>query len=110
MATTASEVDSSRQASISSFSRKGLPTWTAGRRSSLSESSPAEAKLAPWMPSRPVAAPTSMSALPTPAARASVISSCRATPTHMALTSGLPLKPGSKAISPATSGMPMQLP
>ncbi len=75
MATTASELDSARQASINSFSRNGLPTCTAGRRSSLSSSSPAEAKLAPWMPSRPVAAPTSISALPAPAARASVMSS-----------------------------------
>ncbi len=38
---------------MSSFSRNGLPTCTAGRRSSLSSPSVADAKEAPWIPSRP---------------------------------------------------------
>ena len=75
---------------MSSFSRNGLPTCTAGRRSSRSAPRVAEANDAPWIPSRPVDAPTSSSTLPVPAARARVISSCRAIPTHIALTSGLP--------------------
>ena len=54
MATTASSRASSRHASMSSFSRNGLPTWTAGRRSSRSSPSVAEANEAPWIPSRPV--------------------------------------------------------
>ena len=45
-----------------------------------------------------------------PAARASVISSCLAIPTHIALTSGLPEYVESKITSPPTSGIPMQLP
>jgi len=61
------------------------------RRSSRSSPSVADAKLAPWNPSRPVEAPTSRSGLPGPAALARVISSCRAIPTHIAFTSGLPL-------------------
>jgi len=91
MATTASERDSSRHASISSFSRNGLPTCTAGRRASRSSPRTVLANAAPAIPSRPVAAPTKRRALPAPAARARVISSWRATPRHMALTSGLPL-------------------
>ena len=49
---------SSRHASSSSFSRNGLPTWTFGRLASRSSASSAEANVAPWMPSRPVGAPT----------------------------------------------------
>ena len=45
---------SSRQASISSFSRKGLPTCTAGRSSSKRASRSVRWRaVAPWMPSRP---------------------------------------------------------
>ena len=58
MATIASEAISSRQASISSFSVNGSPTWTVGRFSSLSSEKSAEAMVAPWMPSRPVFEPT----------------------------------------------------
>ena len=49
---------SSRQASISSFSVNGSPTWTVGRLASVSSLNSAEAMVAPWMPSRPVLAPT----------------------------------------------------
>ena len=49
----------SRHASISSFSVNGSPTWTVGRLASLESSNSAEAsRLAPWIPSRPVAEPT----------------------------------------------------
>ena len=60
----------SRQASMSIFSRNGLPTCTAGRSSSKRAcGSVREARPeAPWMPSRPVSAPTSMRTLPTPSA------------------------------------------
>ncbi len=58
MATMASLAISSRQASISSFSVKGSPTWTVGRISSDFSSNSAEAMVAPWMPSRPVLEPT----------------------------------------------------
>ena len=58
MATTASPAMSSRQASIRSFSRNGSPTWTVGRRSSEPSSNVSEAMVAPWIPSRPVLAPT----------------------------------------------------
>ena len=58
MATMASVAISSRQASISSFSVNGSPTWTVGRFSSESAANSAEAMVAPWMPSRPVFEPT----------------------------------------------------
>ncbi len=58
MATMASVAISSRQASSSSFSTNGSPTWTVGRFSSLSSLNSAEAMVAPWMPSRPVLEPT----------------------------------------------------
>ena len=57
IAITAPEAISSRQASSSSFSANGSPTWTVGRFSSASASKAAEAMLAPWMPSRPVFEP-----------------------------------------------------
>ena len=47
IATIASEAMSSRQASISSFSVKGSPTWTVGRFSSESSPKSAEAMVAP---------------------------------------------------------------
>src|SRR6266567_2684784 len=59
IATTASVSERSMHASRRHFSRNGLPTCTAGRRSELSSSSSSEANAAPWMPSRPVSAPTS---------------------------------------------------
>ena len=82
---------SSRLASSSSFSVKGSPTWTCGRRDSLFSDSSSEAKLAPWIPSRPVRAPTARSTLPTPSAAARIRSDSRSRPTHMAFTSGLPV-------------------
>jgi hypothetical protein len=57
MPTSASVLNSSRQASSKSFSRKGSPTCTVGRFDSLSSSNSALAMVAPWMPSRPVRAP-----------------------------------------------------
>jgi hypothetical protein len=58
IATIASVAISSRHASISSFSLNGSPTCTVGRFSSEFSSNSAEAMVAPWMPSRPVFAPT----------------------------------------------------
>ena len=58
MAMIASVAISARQASMSSFSVKGSPTWTVGRFSSVSSPNAADAMVAPWMPSRPVLAPT----------------------------------------------------
>ena len=57
---------SSRLASSRSFSVNGSPTWTRGRLASLAAVRSSEAKDAPWMPSRPVRAPTAMIGLPTP--------------------------------------------
>ncbi len=83
---------SSRQASISNFSVKGSPTWTAGRSSSDLASNSREARrLAPWMPSRPVREPTYITGLPTPAARARKILSVRTVPKVNAFTKMLPL-------------------
>ena len=82
---------SSRQASSSNFSIKGSPTCTADFFSSDSPVSSTEAKLAPPMPSLPVAAPTYITELPTPEAFPLKILSCSIKPTHMALTSGFPL-------------------
>ena len=58
MPTIASVAISSRQASSSSFSVKGSPTCTVGRRSSPPSPKSSEAMVAPWMPSRPVLEPT----------------------------------------------------
>ena len=79
---------SSRLASKRSFSVKGSPTWTWGRLSEPSSSS-SEAKVAPWIPSRPVLAPTAMTALPTPSASPRIKSSSRSMPTHITLMIGL---------------------
>ena len=90
IATMCPEAISSRLASSSSFSVNGSPTWTCGRRRSLSCVSSSDANDAPWMPSRPVRAPTTSSTLPTPRAAAVIKSASRSRPTHIALTSGLP--------------------
>ncbi len=58
MPTSASVFMTSRQASMRSFSMKGSPTCTVGRFSADDSSNSAEAIVAPWMPSRPVLAPT----------------------------------------------------
>ena len=58
MPTTAPVASTSRQASSSTFSMNGSPTCTVGRFSSLPSPNSAEAMVAPWMPSRPVLAPT----------------------------------------------------
>ena len=80
---------SSRQASMSSFSMNGLPTCTVGRSSALPSSNTRDAStFAPPMPSRPVSAPTSSTMLPGVAARPDTRWSIRASPTHMAFTSG----------------------
>ncbi len=56
--TTAPVRMASRVASKRSFSVNGSPTWTLGRLASESSEISTEAKVAPWMPSRPVAEPT----------------------------------------------------
>ena len=58
IATMQSRSISSRQASIRSFSVNGSPTCTVGRLASVSSENSAEAMVAPWIPSRPVLAPT----------------------------------------------------
>ena len=58
MPTSASVCITSRHASSSSFSMNGSPTCTAGRFSADFSSNSADAIVAPWMPSRPVFAPT----------------------------------------------------
>ena len=103
---------SSWQASISIFSRNGLPTCTAGRISSKRASGSVRlaSPLAPWMPSRPVSAPTSSSALPLPLAFALRMPSARTSPTHIAFTSGFPLYDSPNMTSPPTVGIPRQFP
>jgi hypothetical protein len=81
---------SSSDASRSSFSVKGSPTCTWGLWSAASSESSAEAKVAPWMPSRPVRAPTAMMVLPTPEATPRISSSSCMRPIAIAFTSGLP--------------------
>ena len=79
--------------SMSSFSMNGSPTWTLGRLAGplASASNVSEASTeTPPMPSPPVRAPYRMTWLPTPEALARCRSSWRSTPTHRALTSGLP--------------------
>ncbi len=61
---------SSSDASSRSFSVKGSPTCTRGRLASLAAERSSEANEAPWIPSRPVRAPTAMIGLPTPCALA----------------------------------------
>jgi len=90
MATMCPEAINSRLASSSSFSVNGSPTWTWGRRCSLSRVSSSDANDAPCMPSRPVLEPTARRMLPTPCAAALISSFSFSTPTHMAFTSGLP--------------------
>ena len=101
---------SSSDASSSSFSVKGSPTCTMGRLASLCSERSSDANDAPWIPSRPVLAPTAMMGLPTPEATARMSSSSRMSPTHMALTNGFPSYDGSKTTSPPTVGTPTQLP
>ncbi len=57
MPTSSSPWINSSVASIKSFSMKGSATWTALRFSVDSSVISVEAKVAPWMPSRPVVAP-----------------------------------------------------
>ena len=85
----------SRQASINSFSVKGSPTCTLGRRagpvpSPRSVKDALASTLTPPMPSRPVFAPSSTTMLPTPRAALSWMRSTGITPRHSAFTSGLP--------------------
>ena len=89
--TSRSWLSSSRHASMSSFSSKGSPTWTAGRLSSArSSNSWLASTLAPPIPSRPVVEPMSIMRLPGPAATARMMSSSRMTPSDMALMRQLP--------------------
>ncbi len=100
----------SRLASSSSFSVNGSPTCTRGRFASLDAERSSEANDAPWMPSRPVRAPTAITGFPTPSAFARMRSLSCSSPTHIALTSGFPSYAGSNMISPATVGIPTQFP
>ena len=86
IATSQGASSTSRQASISSFSRKGSPTWTTPRWEAWGSST--LAKVAPCRPSRPVSAPTRRTLFPSPVAREETICSARAIPTHIALTRG----------------------
>ena len=91
MPATRSAAKISRQHSMSTFSANGSPTCTLGRLVSPSASKVALASTdAPPMPSPPVRAPNSTTWLPGPSALASLMPSARSTPTHSALTSGLP--------------------
>ncbi|MDQ0933854.1 hypothetical protein QFZ49_003794 [Streptomyces turgidiscabies] len=91
MPTTSFSANASRVHSMSSFSWKGSPTWTAGRLDGFASSKVSEARIdAPPMPSPPVRAPYRMTLLPVPDAFARWMSSCRITPIAPALTSGFP--------------------
>jgi hypothetical protein len=79
----------SNVASIRDFAVNGSPTWTLGRRSSVSPTKSSEANVAPWIPSRPVAAPTTRILLPTPAAIARFSSDLFTNPTHITFTKQL---------------------
>ena len=81
---------SSRLASSRSFSVKGSPTCTWGRLASESSPSSSLAKVAPWMPSRPVRAPTAISVLPSPWASPRMSCSRFMMPRHITLMMGLP--------------------
>ena len=96
---------------MSTFSMNGSPTCTAGRLLGFASSNVSLASTeTPPMPSPPVAAPNSTTRLPAPDANASLISSCRITPTQSAFTSGLPAYDGSNTTSPPMFGRPRQLP
>ena len=83
-------VETSIQASINTFSKKGLPTWTVGLKS-CSSSKLCEAKPeAPWIPSFPVSAPTNINTFPSFPVVARIKLSVFTIPTHIAFTKGLP--------------------
>jgi len=108
--------NSSRQHSMRTFSVNGSPTCTLGSflRPALESSSPLKVSeastLTPPMPSSPVRAPNRITLFPVPEACARCRSSLRSTPTHSALTSGLPAYTSSKTTSPPMLGRPRQLP
>jgi len=94
---------------------KGSPTCTLGSfLRPAPDSSPENVSLAstetPPIPSRPVRAPKSTILLPVPEANARCRSSLRSTPTHIALTNGLPAYEASKTVSPPMLGRPRELP
>ena len=102
---------SSRHASMSRFSSNGSPTCTDGRLASSPSSNDCEAStLAPPMPSRPVAEPSSTARLPGPSARASTSRSFGRMPRQNTFTSGLPRYVSSNTASPPTVGTPTELP
>ena len=111
MPSTSCSAKISRVHSISSFSWNGSPTCTLGRLAGPVDSKVSEASTeTPPMPSPPVRAPYRITWLPAPVALARWICSCRITPTHSALTSGLPAYDASKTASPPMLGSPRQLP
>ena len=76
---------------MSTFSANGSPTWTAGSLRSAPSSKVSDASTdTPPMPSRPVREPKRTTRLPVPDANARCRSSTGSTPTHSALTRGLP--------------------
>ena len=76
---------------MSSFSVNGSPTCTLGRRAELSAPKVALASTdTPPMPSRPVFAPSRITALPGPAAALLRRPLTGSTPTQSAFSSGLP--------------------
>ena len=88
--TTAPVCITSRQASNNFFSWKGSPTCTAGKSSALSAVISADAKLAPPIPSLPVALPTKKTGLPfTLPEVAETVPPFFKIPTLMAFTNGL---------------------
>ena len=92
MPTTQPVAMASRVASSKSFSAKGSPTCTEGSLALLVAVMSSLAKVAPWMPSLPVAEPTMKTGLPMPDAVAEAVrraSGKPTMPTDIAFTSGL---------------------
>ena len=108
---TKSSAKISSEHSIKIFSTNGSPTWTLGRLVDPPAPKVSEARTdTPPIPSPPVFAPNKTTKFPAPAALANLISLCFITPTHRALTNGLPAYVSSKTISPPILGRPKQFP
>ena len=111
MPTTKSSAKISSEHSIKTFSTNGSPTCTLGRFVDPPAPNVSEASTdTPPIPSPPVFAPYNTTKLPAPAAFANLISLCFITPTHNALTSGLPAYVSSNVTSPPIFGRPKQFP
>ena len=86
-----------------------MPTWTFGRLDSRSSASSAEAKVAPWMPSRPVGAPTIRTTSPGAGLRQRQLLPLHDA-THIALTNRVLGEARVEVDLAADVGTPMQLP